>query len=61
MAKIAPSVLISDIRKKAGSAVFQAGRMGLVVRKHAIPRQPKTAAQRVVRGNFGTNASQWGT
>lgn len=60
-AKIALSPLINDIRKKAGTGVYQAGRMGNIVRRHSIPRQPRTAVQRVVRGNFGTNSQGWGT
>lgn len=59
-AKIALSTMLSDVRKKAGTVVHQAGRMGLVVRKHSIPRQPRSVTQRVVRGNFGTNAQDWG-
>lgn len=59
-AKIALSTMLSDVRKKAGSVVHQSGRMGLVVRKHSIPKQPRTSVQRVVRGNFGVNAKDWG-
>ena len=58
-AKVALSTMFSDVRKKAGSVVHQGGRMGLVVRKHSIPRQPRSSAQRIVRGNFGTNAKDW--
>lgn len=58
-AKIALSPLINDIRKKAGTGVYQMGRMGNVVRRHSIPRQPRTSVQRVVRGDFGTHAKGW--
>ena len=56
LAMVTPSPLITTVKKKAGSNVFQGGRSSIVTRKHAIPRQPRTPAQLAVRGNFSTNS-----
>lgn len=55
-AMVTPSPLITTVKKKAGSNVFQGSRSSIVVRKHTIPRQPRTPAQLAVRGNFSTNS-----
>lgn len=59
MAKIAVSALISDIRKKVGSNVFQKSRAGLIVRKKVSPTQPRTPEQRAVRSSFASLSKAW--
>lgn len=58
-AMVTPSPLVNQIVKKAGSTVFQRSASSAVVRKHTIPRQPRTAAQMAVRGNFSMNSKNW--
>lgn len=58
-AMVTPSPLVNQVVKKAGSAVFQRSASSAVVRKHTIPRQPRTPAQMAVRGNFSTNSKNW--
>ena len=46
------SSLISAGSGKLGGAVFSHGRNGQIMRRHAIPTQPRTAAQRSVRNQL---------
>lgn len=59
MAKIQFSALLSDARKKIGSAVFSKSRTGNYVRIKKSPTQPRTSAQRSVRSAFSTNSKAW--
>jgi len=56
MAKIAFSPLITDARKKAGSAVFSKSRTGNYVKRRVVPRQPRTTSQLAVRADFKANS-----
>ena len=46
------SSLISAGSGKLGGAVFSHGRNGQIMRRHAIPTQPRTSAQRAVRNQL---------
>jgi hypothetical protein len=59
MAKVILGALISDIRNKVGGAVFTKSRYGNIVRKRVKPTNPKTTAQRNVRGNFKSSSTGW--
>ncbi|GAH52119.1 unnamed protein product, partial [marine sediment metagenome] len=52
MATITPSVLISDIRNKAGSVVFSSWKGRNYIRKYVIPGNPKTDDQKLIRRAF---------
>ncbi len=57
MAKAELGILLQDLRGKAGNAVFQRGRDGLVVRPRVKGTNPNTPAQQQVRAAF-TSATQ---
>ena len=57
MARVRPSILIQDIRGKAGGSVFQMSPEGLIVRPRVDGTNPRTPAQLAVRSYF-TRASQ---
>ncbi|MBA7658682.1 hypothetical protein ES703_66641 [subsurface metagenome] len=52
MATITPSVLISDIRNKAGSVVFSSWKGRNYIRKYVIPGNPKSDDQMAIRNAF---------
>jgi len=54
--KAAPSVLLDDLRGKAGGVAFTKGRSGLVVRPRTHPRDPETPAQTAIRTNLARAA-----
>ena len=51
------SSLISAGSGKLGGAVFSHGRNGQIMRRHAIPTQPRTSAQRDVRNQLAAISS----
>ncbi len=57
MAKAELGILLSDLRGKAGNAVFQKTRDGLMVRTRVQGTNPNTPAQQAVRAAF-TKATQ---
>lgn len=59
MAKVKPSVIISDIRGTAGNIVFQKSPEGLIAREHVEGTNPKTPAQLAVRAAFRTSAQTY--
>ena len=46
---------------KSGDTVWQRNRYGQISYPYHIPANPKTAAQRLVRGNFGVVSARWRT
>ncbi|MEQ1821691.1 MAG: hypothetical protein ABL949_04210 [Fimbriimonadaceae bacterium] len=52
MAKAELSVLLDDLRGKAGNVVFCGSRDGVVVKKRSIPKNPRTPAQMAARENL---------
>lgn len=57
MAKVQLSVLMNDIRGKAGTVVFAETREGLVTKPRVTPENPRTPKQVAVRQAFGRAAS----
>jgi len=61
MAKAELGIILQDLRGKAGNAVFQKGKDGIVVRPRVSGSNPNTPAQQAVRAAFTKAAKQWGT
>jgi len=57
MAKVQLSVLMNDIRGKAGTVVFTESREGLVMKPRVTPENPRTPKQVAVRQAFGRAAA----
>ncbi len=57
MAKARLSIILEDVRGKAGPVVFAESRQGLVVKPRITPANPDTAAQQSARSYFGRSAS----
>jgi hypothetical protein len=57
MAKVQLSVLMNDIRGKAGTVVFTESREGLVTKPRVTPQNPRTPKQVAVRQAFGRAAA----
>lgn len=56
MAKFTSS-LVSAASGKLGGTVFSHGRNGQIMRRHAVPTQPRTSAQRAVRNELSALSS----
>jgi hypothetical protein len=52
-------VLLNSISGRIGNIVFYTNRGRQCVRKHVIPRNPDTAAQRIVRCAFSDAVRSW--
>jgi len=59
MSKANLSVLMEDLRGKAGNVVFKKTKDGTIVTPRVTPSNPKTAAQVLVRGALTTSSRQW--
>jgi len=59
MAKAAPGIIITSIHGRLGSLVFYYRNGTQCVRKHLIPRNPDTEAQRTVRRTLGDAVRSW--
>lgn len=59
MAKAELGILLTDLRGKAGNAVFQGSRDGLVVRPWVHGSNPNTPAQQAVRAHFSQAGAAW--
>lgn len=59
MAKAELGILLQDLRGKAGNAVFQGSRDGLVVRPWVAGSNPNTPAQQAVRANLAAAGAAW--
>lgn len=59
MAKINFGAAVLDARGKLGGMVYSANKGGAYIRRKASPTGTTTAAQALVRANFGANAKMW--
>jgi hypothetical protein len=59
MAKFNASGVGGDIRGKLGNSVFSRNKGGAIIRQKVTPNNPRTAAQQLVRQNFGQNSKAW--
>jgi hypothetical protein len=59
MATATTNILINSISGRIGNVVFYTNRGRQCVRKHVIPRNPDTEAQRIVRRAFGDAVRSW--
>jgi hypothetical protein len=58
MARVIPSILVSDLSGKGGSVVFSKWKGRLYVRSHVIPANPNTEPQQAQR-SYMTQAVNW--
>lgn len=59
MARIKLSPFLSDIRGKLGTAVFQGGKSGLILRQKAFGSKKRTSGQQAVRQNMIAVKNEW--
>lgn len=59
MAKVIFGQGAGKVKGKVGNAVYQQGRNGYIMRNFAVPKNPQTAAQKAIRGQFTTIAKRW--
>ncbi len=59
LAKLVMNVLSDGLSGKAGSAVFVRTKNGVYLRSHIVPKNPRTASQSAVRGQFAHAVSLW--
>lgn len=59
MAKFNASGVGGDIRGKLGNSVFSRNKGGAIIRQKVTPNNPRSAAQQLVRQNFGQNSKAW--
>jgi len=58
--KLKPSALVSGFSGKLNGSVASRNRGGAYLRNKAIPLNPKTSAQALVRSSFGSLSKAWG-
>lgn len=59
MAKLTFSVLVADVRGKAGDVVFSSWKGRSYARTRVTPSNPNTAAQQAVRNSMASVVAQW--